>query len=123
MVCFMPISVNNNPYNVAQNDKMVAINSTLSMDITGQCCSESFGPAQYSATGGQVDFTKGAWMSRGGKAFIALHSTAKDKEHRRDSIQDRAPIAAGIGGDPHPHRRDVCRHRVWRGQPEGQEPA
>jgi acyl-CoA hydrolase len=59
---------------------MIAINSTLSVDIVGQCCSESFGPYQYSATGGQVDFTKGAWMSRGGKAFIALHSTAKDKD-------------------------------------------
>jgi 4-hydroxybutyrate CoA-transferase len=80
MICLQPISVNNNPYNVGQNNQMVAINSTLSMDITGQCCSESFGPAQYSATGGQVDFTKGAWMSKGGKAFIALHSTTKDKD-------------------------------------------
>jgi 4-hydroxybutyrate CoA-transferase len=80
MICFMPISVNNNPFNVAQNDKMIAINSTLEMDITGQCCSEAFGPKQYSATGGQVDFSKGAWMSKGGKAFIALHSTAKSKE-------------------------------------------
>jgi 4-hydroxybutyrate CoA-transferase len=80
MICLQPISVNNDPYNVAQNNKMIAINSTLSVDITGQCCSESFGPAQYSATGGQVDFTKGAWRSKGGKAFIALHSTAKDKD-------------------------------------------
>jgi 4-hydroxybutyrate CoA-transferase len=80
MICFQPISVNNDPNNVARNDNMVAINSTLEMDITGQCCSESFGPLQYSATGGQVDFTRGAWMAKGGKAFIALHSTAKDKD-------------------------------------------
>ncbi len=79
-VCFTPLSYNNNPYNVAKNDKMVAINSTLEIDLTGQCCSESFGPIQYTATGGQVDFTRGAWMSRGGKAFIAIHSTAVDKK-------------------------------------------
>ncbi|MGQ9705032.1 MAG: acetyl-CoA hydrolase/transferase family protein [Actinomycetota bacterium] len=80
MVCFTPISYNNDPFNVAKNDKMVAINSTLEIDLTGQCCSESFGPYQYTATGGQVDFTRGAWMSKGGKAFIALHSTAKDRD-------------------------------------------
>ncbi len=78
MIYFSPISYNNDPYNVAKNDKMISINSCLEIDITGQCCSESFGPYQFTATGGQVDFTRGAWMSRGGKAFIATHSTAKD---------------------------------------------
>jgi acyl-CoA hydrolase len=57
----------------------VAINSTLEIDITGQCASESIGPYQYTATGGQVDFTRGAYMAKGGKAFIATHSTAFDK--------------------------------------------
>lgn len=80
MILFTPITYNNNPYNVAKNDKMVTINSTLEIDITGQCCSDSFGPYQYTATGGQVDFTRGAWMSRGGKAFIALRSTATDRD-------------------------------------------
>jgi 4-hydroxybutyrate CoA-transferase len=79
MVCFTPISYNNDPNNVAKNDNMVAINSTLEIDITGQCCSESLGPYQYTATGGQVDFTRGAYLAKGGRAFIATHSTAVDK--------------------------------------------
>lgn len=79
MVCFAPTSYNNNPNNVAKNDDMVAVNSTLEIDITGQCCFESLGPLQYTATGGQVDFTHGAFMAPGGKAFIATHSTAVDK--------------------------------------------
>jgi acyl-CoA hydrolase len=79
-IYFSPISYNNDPYNVAKNDNMIAINSTLEIDITGQCCSEALGPYQYTATGGQVDFTRGAWMSRGGKAFIATHSTVKDRK-------------------------------------------
>lgn len=79
MIYCAPVSINNDPYNVAKNDNMIAVNSTLEVDITGQCCSESFGPYQYTATGGQVDFTRGAYMSKGGKAFIATHSTAKDR--------------------------------------------
>lgn len=79
MVYFTPISYNNDPNNVAKNDNMVAINSTLEIDITGQCCSESLGPYQYTATGGQVDFTRGAYLAKGGRAFIASHSTALDK--------------------------------------------
>ncbi|MDY6796926.1 MAG: acetyl-CoA hydrolase/transferase C-terminal domain-containing protein [Actinomycetota bacterium] len=80
MVFFSPISYNNDPNNVARNENMVSINSTLEMDLTGQCCSEAIGPYQYSATGGQVDFTRGAYMARGGRAFIATHSTAFDKK-------------------------------------------
>lgn len=80
MVVFNPISINNDPYNVGKNDNLVSINSTLEMDITGQCCSEAIGHKQYSATGGAQDFTRGAWRSKGGKGFIALHSTAVDKE-------------------------------------------
>jgi acyl-CoA hydrolase len=76
MVYFTPISYNNDPNNVAKNDNMVAVNSTLEIDITGQCASESIGHLQYTATGGQVDFTRGAFMANGGKAFIATHSTA-----------------------------------------------
>ncbi len=80
MVYSTPVTHNNNPWLIAQNDNMMAINAALEVDITGQCCSESFGPKQYTATGGQVDFTRGAWMSKGGKSFIALHATATDKE-------------------------------------------
>ncbi len=79
MVFFSPISYNNDPNRVAMNDNMVAINATLEIDLTGQCCSESIGNKQYSATGGQVDFTRGAYNAKGGRAFIAAHSTAVDK--------------------------------------------
>ncbi len=78
-VYFTPISINNDPYNVAKNDNMIAVNSTLEIDIMGQCCSEAIGTAQYSATGGQVDFTRGAYMAKNGKAFIATPSTYTDK--------------------------------------------
>ncbi len=79
-VYFTPISINNNPYNVAKNDNMVTVNATIEIDIMGQCCSEAIGTMQYSATGGQVDFTRGAYMAKNGKAFIAAHSTFTDKQ-------------------------------------------
>jgi 4-hydroxybutyrate CoA-transferase len=78
-VYFTPISVNNDPYNVAKNDNMIAVNATIEIDIMGQCCSEAIGTRQYSATGGQVDFTRGAYMANNGKAFIATPSTYTDK--------------------------------------------
>ncbi len=80
MIYFTPISYNNNPNIIGKNDNLVAINTTLSIDISGQCASEAFGPIQYTATGGQVDFTKGAWISRGGKAIMVTSSTATKKD-------------------------------------------
>ena len=61
---------------LAKNDNQVSINTTLEVDLTGQCCSESLGSKQYSGTGGQMDTAIGAQMSKGGRAFIALYSTA-----------------------------------------------
>lgn len=61
---------------LAKNDNQISINTTLEVDLTGQCCSESLGSRQYSGTGGQMDTAIGAQMSKGGKAFIALYSTA-----------------------------------------------
>ncbi len=55
---------------------MVSINTTLEMDLTGQCCSESIGHRQFSGTGGQTDTAVGAQKSQGGKSIIALYSTA-----------------------------------------------
>jgi acyl-CoA hydrolase len=66
----------NDPYVIAQNDNQVSINSTIEVDLTGQCCSESIGSRQFSGTGGQVDTALGAQMSKGGRSFIALYSTA-----------------------------------------------
>lgn len=64
------------PYNVAKNDNQVSINTTLEVDLMGQCSSESLGPVQFSGTGGQSDTAIGAQMSRNGRSFIALYSTA-----------------------------------------------
>ncbi len=74
---FHPSDYVNDPFVIAQNDKMVAINSALAVDITGQVCADSMGRAIYSGFGGQVDFIRGASRSRGGKPIIALPATAK----------------------------------------------
>ena len=72
-----PCDYTNNPFIIAQNSKMVAINSAIEVDITGQVCSDSMGTVIYSGFGGQVDFIRGAAYSKGGKPIIALPSTAK----------------------------------------------
>ncbi|MFX1559987.1 MAG: acetyl-CoA hydrolase/transferase family protein, partial [Promethearchaeota archaeon] len=66
----------NDPYIISQNRKMVAINSALEVDLTGQVCSDSIGHAFYSGIGGQVDFIRGASRSEGGKSIICVKSTA-----------------------------------------------
>jgi len=68
----------NNPIQIAQQHKMVAINSALEVDLTGQVCADSIGTKFYSGIGGQVDFIRGASMCPGGKPIIALRSTAKE---------------------------------------------
>ena len=65
----------NNPYLIARNDNQVSINTTIEVDLTGQCCSESIGTQQISGTGGQSDTATGAQRSRNGRSFIALYST------------------------------------------------
>ena len=75
---FHPTEYVNDPFVIAQNDKMVAINSAIAVDITGQVCADSMGRSIYSGFGGQVDFIRGATRSRGGKPIIALPSTARD---------------------------------------------
>lgn len=66
----------NDPYVIGLNDNQVSINSTIEIDLTGQCCSESIGTRQFSGTGGQSDTAVGAQRSKNGRSFIALHSTA-----------------------------------------------
>jgi len=73
-----PVDYTNDPYLAGKNDKLMAINATLQIDLLGQCGSESLGPVPYSGTGGQADFVRAANRSRGGKAFIVLPATAKD---------------------------------------------
>jgi acyl-CoA hydrolase len=75
---FHPNKYTNDPWVVSQNDKMVAINSALQVDITGQVCADSIGTYFYSGIGGQVDFIRGASHSKGGKPIIAIPATAKN---------------------------------------------
>jgi 4-hydroxybutyrate CoA-transferase len=74
---FHPTAYVNDPCVIGQNDRMIAINSALQVDLSGQICADSIGFVPYSGVGGQLDFLRGAGRSRGGKAIIALPSTAK----------------------------------------------
>lgn len=73
----------NDPFNIAKNDRMVAVNSAIQVDLTGQVNSDSVGSRPYSGIGGQVDFIRGAARSKGGRPIIALPSTAKGGEISR----------------------------------------
>jgi acyl-CoA hydrolase len=78
-----PVDYVNDPFVVSQNDRLVAVNSAIEIDLTGQVCSDSIGSYIYSGFGGQVDFIRGAARSRGGRPIIALPSTAKGGELSR----------------------------------------
>ena len=103
-----PVSYVNDPRIIAQEGSFVSINSTISVDLLGQCASETVGGSYYSSSGGQADFARGAMYSKGGQGFVVLRSTAKDgtiskivaaarRRRRRDDAQE--------------HRRQG-RHRV-----------
>jgi acyl-CoA hydrolase len=78
-VAFYPVDYTNDPAVIAQNDNVVAINNCVEVDVTGQVCSESAGTRQISGTGGQWDFTYGAYRSKGGRAFICMSSAYTKK--------------------------------------------
>jgi acyl-CoA hydrolase/RimJ/RimL family protein N-acetyltransferase len=99
---FYPTEYVNDVYVIGQHEKMVGINVGLEIDLTGQVCSDSLGYQFYSGIGGQVDFIRGASRSRGGKAVIAMPSTAKDGQVSR--IVPRLTEGAGVvttRGDVH----------------------
>ena len=99
---FYPSDFVNDPRVISSNDKVVAINSALQVDLTGQICADSIGYKFYSGIGGQVDFARGAAMSRGGKPIVAIRSTAKDGALSR--IVHRIDDGAGVvtsRGDAH----------------------
>jgi 4-hydroxybutyrate CoA-transferase len=75
-VLMMPVDYTNNPYVIAQNDKVVSINSCLEVDLLGQVNSDTLNGYPFSGVGGQVDFVRGARMSKGGQSFLTLPSTA-----------------------------------------------
>lgn len=74
----VPVDYTNDPYIISQNDHVVSINSCLQVDLLGQVNADTIGGKQYSGCGGQIDFVRGAQMSRGGMSFITLPSTAKN---------------------------------------------
>ncbi|MCP4293118.1 MAG: acetyl-CoA hydrolase/transferase family protein [bacterium] len=78
LVEFHPTDYVNHPVNIARNENMVAVNSAIQVDLTGQVCSDSIGETIYSGFGGQADFMRGAAMSKGGLPIIALPSTTSD---------------------------------------------
>jgi acetyl-CoA hydrolase len=82
-----PTNYVNDPFNIALNENMVAINAALQVDLTGQVCADSIGPVFYSGVGGQLDFIRGAARSKGGLPIIALPATAK-----HDTISRISPL-------------------------------
>ncbi|HTT56892.1 MAG TPA: acetyl-CoA hydrolase/transferase C-terminal domain-containing protein [Opitutaceae bacterium] len=86
----------NDPFVIAQNDRMVAINSAIEVDLTGQVCADSIGPRIYSGVGGQVDFIYGSSRSRGGKPIIALPSVAVVKDRPLSRIVPMLKPGAGV---------------------------
>lgn len=75
-VCLYPVDYVNDPWVIGQNDNMVSINSCIEVDLMGQVASETLGLKQFSGTGGQVDFVRGAALSKGGISIMAMPSTA-----------------------------------------------
>lgn len=84
-VAGFPLSYVNDPAVIAMNENMISINGCLNADLYGQVASESAGLRQISGTGGQLDFVTGASMAKGGKAFLCMSSTYRDKEGRAHS--------------------------------------
>lgn len=92
-----PVNYTNDPRIVALNDKFMAINSALEVDLLSQVSSETMGARQISGTGGQLDFIFGAFQSHGGKGFICLHSTYKDSDGNLQSrINPTLPLGAVV---------------------------
>lgn len=82
MVSMMDVGYTNDPYIIAQNPKMTAINSAVQIDLTGQVCADSIGTRFYSGVAGQCDFVYGASLSKGGKAIIAMPSCTSKGESK-----------------------------------------
>jgi len=102
---FRPTEYVNDPFIIAQNERMVSINSAIEVDLTGQVCADSIGEYFYSGIGGQVDFVRGAARSKRGKPIIALPSVAVRRDGSRYSrITPELKPGAGVvtsRGDVH----------------------
>lgn len=75
---FLPVSVVNDPREIAKEENIVSINATTEVDLFGQCASETVGGKYYSSSGGQIDFARGVRFSKNGRGYICLHATAKN---------------------------------------------
>ena len=93
-VLHLEVGYTNDPSVIRQNRKMVSVNTTLQVDLSGQCASESIGTLQLSGTGGQTETASGARQSEGGKSIIALHSTAnvKNAAGGRERVSTIVPV-------------------------------
>ncbi|MBQ4539882.1 MAG: acetyl-CoA hydrolase/transferase family protein, partial [Alistipes sp.] len=92
-VMMMDVGYTNDPFIIAKNDKVTAINSALQVDLTGQVCADSLGRKFYSGVGGQIDFIYGASLSKGGKAIIAMPSiTNKGVSKIADALNEGAGV-------------------------------
>ena len=98
---FNPTEYVNDPYTISRQNKMVAINVALEVDLTGQVCADSIGNQFYSGIGGQVDFNRGAAGSDDGKAIITLHSTTTDGKSRIVSALTTGAGVVTTRGDVH----------------------
>ena len=87
-ILMMDIGYVNDPYIICRNPKVVAVNSAVQVDLTGQICADSIGTRIISGTGGQLDFVKGATLSKGGKSITALPSRAKNGQSKIVPILD-----------------------------------
>jgi 4-hydroxybutyrate CoA-transferase len=91
-----PTEYINDPFRIAQNDRMVAINSAIEVDLTGQVCADSIGPRLYSGVGGQMDFVYGASRSKDGKPIIGMPSSAEVKGELVTKIVPMLKHGAGV---------------------------
>ena len=103
-----PVNYTNNPAIIAQNDRMVSVNATLQIDLHGACNSECFGATQFSAAGGQLDFVRGAYASKGGRSIIACHATAKN-----GTLSRIAPALSGAVTTPRNDTHIVVTEFGW----------
>jgi acyl-CoA hydrolase len=92
-----PSDFTNDPFNVARNERMVAVNSALAVDLTGQVAADTLMGNFFSGIGGQVDFIRGASRSHGGKPIIALPSTAKGSSRIQPALEEGAGVVTSRG--------------------------
>lgn len=103
-----PVDYVNDPAVIARNDKMVSVNATLQIDLDGACNSEFMNGRQFSAAGGQLDFVRGAYASKGGRSIIACHSTAA-----RGTVSRIVPSLSGPVTTPRNETHIVVTEYGW----------